>query len=199
MGKPKPADRGAAQSRARTCGRPETNEWQAHLNDKPPATAPQSDFDVVVEDERWTAELGDARALARSCLEAAAALEPRVAGAPALLLADDAALQELNRRFRGFDKPTNVLSFPAAAGSGFLGDIAIAFDTCRREADEFGIAFRDHVQHLIVHGILHLVGHDHETDEEADRMERLESRILASLDVADPYAQENAGGPGERD
>lgn len=150
-------------------------------------------FDVVIDDECWIDALGDADALAASCFAAAASIEPRIKGGAALLLAGDAALQDLNRRFRGQDKPTNVLSFPAGPGSeGFLGDIAIAFETCRREAEEQSIAFRDHVAHLIVHGLLHLVGWEHEADDEAERMERLETRILATLGVADPYHSDAA-------
>ena len=146
------------------------------------------DFDVIFDDERWADALVDAEELALQCRAAAAGREPRLAAAATLLLADDATLHDLNRRFRKIDKATNVLSFPSAAGDGFLGDIAIAFDTCRREADAQGLAFRDHVAHLIVHGLLHLAGYDHEEDEEAERMERLETEILAQLGVADPYA-----------
>lgn len=150
-------------------------------------------LDVVIDDERWPEALGDAGALAQSCFAAASAIEPKIAGNAALLLSDDAALHDLNRRFRGKDRPTNVLSFPAGAGNdGFLGDIAVAFETCRREAEELGIAFRDHAAHLIVHGLLHLVGWDHEADDEADRMERLETRILATLGVDDPYRPDAA-------
>ena len=152
------------------------------------------EFDVVVDDERWLAALVDAEALARDCAAAALALEPKARGGASLLLADDLTLADLNRRFRGKDGPTNVLSFPAGevpaieAAPPFLGDIAMAFETCAREAEQGGLAFRDHAAHLIVHGLLHLAGHDHERDDEAERMEGLETRILASLGVADPYA-----------
>lgn len=154
--------------------------------DIPPVA--DSDIDVIVEDDRWSGEIAELAALADACAASAAALEPGIAGEVAILFTDDAALRDLNRRFRRIDKPTNVLSFPSGAPGGeFLGDIAIAFDTCRKEADAQGIAFRDHVAHLIVHGLLHLAGHDHETDEDAERMESLETRILARLDIADPY------------
>ena len=149
---------------------------------------PPCEFDVIIDDERWSDALGDAGALANACRSAAIEAEPRLAGGAALLLAGDAALRDLNRRFRGLDKPTNVLSFPAGGGDAeFLGDIAIAFETCRTEAAAMRLAFRDHAAHLIVHGLLHLVGYDHEADEEAERMERLETIILARLGVADPY------------
>ncbi len=145
-------------------------------------------FDVIIDDDRWPEALASAEALAEKCKAAAAGFEPRLVAGAALLLSDDATLQDLNRRFRGLDKPTNVLSFPgAAANDGFLGDIAIAYETCRREAEADGVAFRDHVAHLIVHGLLHLAGCDHEEDAEAERMESLESAILARLGITDPY------------
>lgn len=155
----------------------------------------RGEIDTIVEDDRWAAALGEPAALAASCRAAAAALEPALCASAALLLADDATLRDLNRRFRGLDKPTNVLSFPSgsggeAGGEGFLGDIAIAYETTVAEARAQGLAFRDHAAHLIVHGLLHLAGHDHEGEEEAERMESLETRILARLQIADPYAGE---------
>jgi probable rRNA maturation factor len=160
-----------------------------------------ADFDILIEDDRWPGALDDSAALALACRRAALAFEPRLAAGATLLLADDATLRDLNLRFRGKDQPTNVLSFPAfpafpalqpgqAGGDpGFLGDIAIAYETCEREAGALSIAFRDHLAHLIVHGLLHLVGYDHETDDDADRMEQLETRILAAIGAADPYAR----------
>ena len=131
---------------------------------------------------------------------AARAVETAVAGvrgAPqqpvevSLLLSDDAGVRELNRTWRGLDKPTNVLSFPGAGpspdGSEHLGDIALAFETIEREAEAEGKTLADHVAHLIVHGALHLLGHDHETDAEAEAMEAIEIEALARLGVADPY------------
>ena len=112
----------------------------------------------------------------------------------AIVLSDDSGLRTLNRDWRGIDAPTNVLSFPAASAPGelgqprMLGDIAIAYETTRREAARDGKPFDDHLSHLVVHGYLHLIGYDHETDADADRMETLERRILASLGVPDPYA-----------
>lgn len=156
-------------------------------------------FDVIIEDARWSAELGDAERFARACARAATTIEPRAGGGAALLFADDESLRRLNRRFRGKDKPTNVLSFPSRAPAGaFLGDIAIAFETCRAEASDQGIAFRDHAAHLIVHGLLHLVGYDHEEVEAANVMERLETQILAALGISDPYAGRDGGSEGPR-
>jgi probable rRNA maturation factor len=103
----------------------------------------------------------------------------------------------LNGRWRGKEAPTNVLSFPAFQGSltqfpRYLGDIALAFETIEREAKAEGRPFEEHVAHLVVHGILHLLGHDHVSEAEAARMEALETSILASIGVADPYSTEAA-------
>jgi probable rRNA maturation factor len=108
-------------------------------------------------------------------------------------LADDAQIRALNAQWRGVDKPTNVLSFPVAAGdkiaaAPLLGDIVVAFETAEREAAEEGKTFADHYAHLVVHGFLHLLGFDHQDAAEADRMETLETVILARLGIADPYA-----------
>jgi probable rRNA maturation factor len=108
-------------------------------------------------------------------------------------LADDARVRALNLKWRAIDKPTNVLSFPAAesgkiASAPMLGDIVLAFETVEREASEEGKSLAEHFAHLIVHGFLHLLGFDHETAADADRMEAMETRMLASLGIADPYA-----------
>lgn len=115
-----------------------------------------------------------------------------------VVLADDALVHRLNRDYRGKDRPTNVLSFPLLDEEGgfhegedvtiLLGDVVLAFETVAGEAREQGKTLEVHVTHLIVHGVLHLLGYDHETDEDADRMERLEARILGGLGIADPYA-----------
>jgi probable rRNA maturation factor len=114
------------------------------------------------------------------------------------MLTDDEGIRTLNRNWRGIDKPTNVLSFPALQPRGprledeaprMLGDIAIAYETTRREADEEQKPFGHHLSHLAVHGFLHLIGHDHEQDQEAETMESLEREILAQLGIPDPYAE----------
>ncbi len=112
-----------------------------------------------------------------------------------LMLSDDANVHVLNQHWRGIDKPTNVLSFPMPAPPGArgggpleIGDIVIAQETLAREASEMGISADDHFRHLVLHGLLHLLGYDHENDDEAEVMEALETRILATLGVADPYA-----------
>ena len=109
-----------------------------------------------------------------------------------IVLTDDAQQRVLNRDWRGIDKSTNVLSFPQIEPfgpvAGLLGDIILARETLTREAQEMGISFEDHFTHLVVHGFLHLLGYDHMDDDEALAMEGLETQILASLGVADPYA-----------
>ena len=113
------------------------------------------------------------------------------------MLTDDAGIRTLNANWRGIDKPTNVLSFPALQPTGYtlsddpprmLGDIAIAYETLRREADDEHEPFDHHLTHLTIHGFLHLIGYDHETDEEAGEMENLERRILRGSGSHDPYA-----------
>jgi probable rRNA maturation factor len=152
------------------------------------------DLDVLVEAEGWSA-LGDPEALARRAVEAALAASPLAPAGPveiSLMLADDAAVRDLNRDWRGKDKPTNVLSFPAPAlnvpGPRPLGDIALALETVTAEAQAEGKTLADHAAHLIVHGCLHLVGHDHDTIEAAQAMEAVEIEALARLGVANPYA-----------
>lgn len=113
-----------------------------------------------------------------------------------ILFCDDDFIRTLNRRWRGCDAPTNVLSFPPPPGAaGSLGDIAIAYGTTAREAQTAGKRLKDHVFHLLVHGLLHLLGYDHQNDAEAAEMERLEGVILAALGIADPYGADLVGIP----
>ena len=110
-----------------------------------------------------------------------------------LVFTNDADIREINGKWRHIDKPTNVLSFPAFAlqpgqePGEILGDIVIARETVEREAAEEDKSFDDHLSHLVVHGLLHLMGYDHQNDEEAEQMETLERKILASLGISDPY------------
>lgn len=140
---------------------------------------------IDILDPRWRRRLPKAEALVRA--GARAALEGRGdAGTVTFALGDDALLRQLNRDFRGRDKATNVLSFPGGE-AGALGDVALAFETCAREARAQRKALGAHVRHLVVHGTLHLLGFDHETDEDAFAMEARERRVLRRLGVADPY------------
>ena len=139
----------------------------------------------VEADPAWETALPDAADLARIAGEAALSGP----GGVAILLTDDATVHALNARFRDKDAPTNVLSFPAPENpENHLGDVALAYGVCAREAEEQGKTLSAHLQHLVAHGVLHLVGFDHDTDEEAETMEAREREILAGLGVADPYA-----------
>lgn len=148
--------------------------------------------DIAVEAEGWEAVVGlealVQRVISTALAQAGAGRDAEVS----LLLCDDAAIRRLNADWRGQDKPTNVLSFPAAGpppgGPPVLGDIAVAWETTRREADQEGKTLEAHLAHLLVHGVLHLLGHDHATDPQAEAMEGLERRILERLGIADPYA-----------
>ena len=140
--------------------------------------------------------------LSERVLAAVADVEPALAGerlTTSILFTSDSEVHVLNKEWRGKDKPTNVLSFPmleredllaleAEGPPEMLGDIALAFETCQREAEEKGVSLRDHTAHLLVHGFLHLAGHDHvDSDEQAAAMEKLEIEALAKLGIADPY------------
>lgn len=145
----------------------------------------------LIEDDGDWSDLVDAQSLVGRAASAAAqatgrALQP---GLVSVALSSDSHVAALNERFRGKAKPTNVLSFPAGAGApeGHLGDIVIARETVEREAHEQGVPVVHHVQHLVVHGILHLLGYDHTTAADAERMEALEIEILSELGVANPY------------
>jgi probable rRNA maturation factor len=145
-------------------------------------------IDVILEDDAWEAAEPRAAALAEIAAAAVLAHERASDRDIAVLLADDARVAALNAAFRGKDGPTNVLSFPAAASAEQLGDIALAYGVCAREAAEQGKSLGHHLQHLTAHGVLHLLGYDHESDAEAEAMEAKERAILAGLGVADPYA-----------
>jgi probable rRNA maturation factor len=144
----------------------------------------------------WRGDRADAAALA----DAAARSALKSCGAPHasvvdITLADDAAQQALNRQYRGVDSPTNVLAFPAAdlgaplpkGAPLLLGDVVLAYETVRREADEQQKPFADHLRHLVVHGVLHLLGFDHVDSAQAAAMEAHEIAILAELGVPNPY------------
>lgn len=156
---------------------------------------------ITVEDESWTQAVPEAETLVeRMALAALQDADCDLGEGPveiSVVLADDATVHGLNRDWRGKDKPTNVLSFatldeedaPMVAGAPLLlGDVILAFGTCRDEATQLDKPLSEHLCHLVVHGVLHLLGYDHEDDEtEAEEMERLETAILARFGIADPY------------
>jgi probable rRNA maturation factor len=160
-----------------------------------------SAIDITLACPDWRRTMPEVEAEARRAVGAALAASGAKAGAVSVLLADNETVRALNLRFRGKDKPTNVLSFPAAplpAGTPEppLGDLALAFETLRDEAEAAGKPFAHHFFHLLVHGTLHLLGHTHEGDEDEARMMAGERVILARLDVPDPYEGDRAGGRG---
>jgi probable rRNA maturation factor len=147
-------------------------------------------IDIAIEAAAWK-KLPDAEAIARRAVEATLDDAGISDGEIGIVLCDDAHMQELNRKWRGKNKPTNVLSFPAnASGDGIprhFGDIVLAYETLTREAKAEGKTAEAHLSHLAVHGMLHLLGSDHENDDAAEAMENLERKILARLGISDPY------------
>ena len=142
-------------------------------------------IEVEVEDAAWSDALPDAIAVVE---RAATAALGGVEGDVVVLLTDDAAVRDINARFRGKDRPTNVLSFPATESAApHLGDLVLAYGVCAAEAGAQGKTLADHLSHLTVHGVLHLLGRDHEDEAEAEAMEAEERSILARLGVSDPY------------
>lgn len=142
-----------------------------------------SGITLVVEDQDWRSHRGIQTRVKQAADAARKAV--KLKGGFTILLADDTKLRALNRDFRGKDKPTNVLSFPG--GDAYAGDIAIAYGVTRKEAKEADKGFADHVTHLVIHGVLHLAGYDHERPRDAKVMEPLEVKILKRLGIADPY------------
>lgn len=185
-----------------------------------PAPAEDGLVDLIVEEPGWTEELPDLAALADAAARAALAEQGLDAASwtIGLLACDDGRIAALNRDFRGRDRATNVLSWPAFAlapgqpgarppsppesGPGLqsglrrpLGDVAIALQTTRREAAESATHLKDYAVHLMLHGCLHLLGFDHQTDEDAEMMEGIETRALARMGVTNPYFRGDAGQP----
>lgn len=159
-------------------------------------------MDLDIDIDGWPADL-DWADIAERALAAAQGVEPLLANprlTASLLFTSDAEVHTLNREWRGKDKPTNVLSFPMLERDAFanlspegppemLGDLALAYETCAHEAAERGVPIAHHTAHLLIHGFLHLAGHDHvESDEEAEAMEALEIAALAKMGIGNPYA-----------
>jgi probable rRNA maturation factor len=151
------------------------------------AAAPE--IDIQVQSALWQAEPA-AEKTVREAVAAAATLLSTSDGEVSIVLTDDSAIRALNRDWRGIDKPTNVLSFPAAradSAPSMLGDIVVAYETLKRECEDEDREFLHHLAHLTVHGFLHLLGFDHQTDAQAEKMEGLESRIMTLMKLPDPY------------
>jgi probable rRNA maturation factor len=189
------------------------------------APAERLDISFSLESGDWETAATDVERLTEVAARAAfeAAEKPEILGGDtpvemSLVLADDALVQTLNRDYRDKDKPTNVLSFALlddlddtdedaddvlAREEGMpilIGDVILAFETVQREAREQGKSIENHLTHLVIHGVLHLLGYDHQSDPDADRMERLETSILARMGIADPYSAnpaKSAGAEGE--
>jgi len=162
----------------------------------PADPAPPIDFDLTVEAGDWPGEAALTDLAGRAIAATFAELAPPRPGRSELgvVFTDDARIRELNAGWRGKDKATNVLSFPAfpETKSGplppLLGDVVLAAETVANEAALEGKPLDNHITHLVIHGLLHLLGHDHETDAEAEAMEAIERRALARLAIPDPYA-----------
>ncbi len=153
-------------------------------------------IEVIEQDPAWTAAIADIAGVCQRAADAAfAAAAPDIAGTVCIVLAGDADVRALNAHYRGKDAATDILSFAyqdmATAGEPEpppLGDVILAFGVCSKDAALDGRPLRDHLSHLVVHGILHLLGYDHVAEDDAKRMEALETRILANLGLPDPYA-----------
>lgn len=142
-------------------------------------------IDVIIEERRWRGLKSTAREAATKTL-----MKLRKNGNVTILLADDATVRRLNKQYRHKDKPTNVLSFPDGTKIGHtpqLGDIILAYETIAREAGEQGKTLKAHLTHLTIHGVLHLLGYDHESEIDAEAMEAIEITILARMGIANPY------------
>lgn len=166
----------------------------------PPLSVAGLEVEIIVEDDAWPprAELAATVGRALAALLPLTGMEERLDGATCtVLFTDDPGIQALNRRHRGRDRPTNVLSFPAparafAGARAHIGDVVLAYGRVAEEATGSGTALADHVAHLVVHGVLHLLGHDHAEEEEAQAMERLEIEALAVIGIANPYQDDDA-------
>jgi probable rRNA maturation factor len=154
------------------------------MSDPHPAT-----IDISINAKAWkTAKPAVARIIRRAATAVFAAERLKNPIELSVVLTTDAAVQKLNKSYRGKDKPTNVLSFPAG-DAVLLGDVILAYGTIAREARAQAKSFQNHVSHLVVHGVLHLLGYDHERTADAEKMEKYEIKILAGLGIPDPYAE----------
>jgi probable rRNA maturation factor len=154
---------------------------------RPHATVPA--IDVLVQSPLWS-DQPLAEHIVREAIAAASTTISTKNGEVSIILADDSAVRALNRQWRGVDKPTNVLSFPAKGIDGgpcLFGDIVMAYETLKRECDNEDRVFLHHLAHLTIHGFLHLMGYGHSVDAEAEEMEGLESKIMMRMSLPDPW------------
>jgi probable rRNA maturation factor len=154
-------------------------------------------IDIQTQSLLWDAQPLAAQTV-REAIDAAASVLSTGGGEVSIVLTNDSAIRDLNREWRGIDGPTNVLSFPASSQTAggdarLLGDIVIAYETLERECDDENRIFVHHLAHLAVHGFLHLIGYDHQTDVQAEEMEGLESKIMMRLSLPDPYSARDLG------
>jgi probable rRNA maturation factor len=161
------------------------------MTSAPSRRAPAPSITIQVQSPLWEAEPA-AEQTVRDAIAAAAATLSTADNEVSILLTDDKAIRLLNREWRGIDKPTNVLSFPAATTKAsvrlpLFGDIVIAYETLKRECDDEGRIFLHHLAHLTVHGFLHLIGYDHQVEAQAEQMEGLESKIMMRMQMPDPH------------
>jgi len=157
---------------------------------QPPDAPAVPQLEVLVDSPLWAQAEAAQGLMRRALAEAAHALSSRADAELCVVLTDDAAIRALNCTWRGIDAPTNVLAFPAKASAHpirHFGDIVIAYETAQAEAAAAAKPLGDHVAHLAVHGLLHLIGYDHQADGEATQMEQLERMLLARLGIGDPY------------
>jgi len=161
------------------------------MTSAPSRREPAPSIDIQVQSPLWDTQPLAAQTV-RDAIAAAAATLSTADNEVSILLTDDKAIRLLNREWRGIDKPTNVLSFPAATTKAsvrmpLFGDIVIAYETLKRECDDEDRIFLHHLAHLTVHGFLHLIGYDHQVEAQAEEMEGLESKIMTRLQMPDPY------------
>jgi probable rRNA maturation factor len=161
------------------------------MTSAPSRHAPAPSIDIQIQSPLWDAQ-PVAVQIVRDAIAAAAATLSTADNEVSILLTDDKAIRLLNREWRGIDKPTNVLSFPAATTKAsvrmpLFGDIVMAYETLKRECDDEDRIFLHHLAHLTVHGFLHLIGYDHQVEAQAEEMEGLESKIMTRMQMPDPH------------
>ena len=161
------------------------------MTSAPSRHAPAPSIDIQIQSPLWDAQPLAAQTV-RDAIAAAAATLSTADNEVSILLTDDKAIRLLNREWRGIDKPTNVLSFPAATTKAsvrmpLFGDIVMAYETLKRECDDEDRIFLHHLAHLTVHGFLHLIGYDHQVEAQAEKMEGLESKIITRMQMPDPH------------